>query len=588
MEAEARAKGERFYFMKVYLWALSYLFKYKFLFLAVLGCSAITITVDLVIPKFIQYLIDEILPQKDEALLMKLLLLLIPMVAVVIIFNAIKNLVDRVITENSGRDLQFSVLAQLRHLGFSYYEKNAVGATLSLFNNELKAVQRIYKESFPKMVQDSIYAVISTVILFTVNVKLALIVIPCFLLYYLIGPRLVRKHAILSREVVAYRKEYDKKLYDSVSSLLELKANDAAQWDRGQLKDRLDLFRNSSVKETRMNVLRGTTRWATVYLGAIVLFIAGAFMVQSNTLTAGQFVAFMMYYFPYVNRLMGFVTTVIDQKILFIQAEKLYRFFRTEPEVTERKNPAVLREIRGDVVFDRVTFRYRDDMPVLTDFSLKVRRGEKLALVGSSGNGKSTVLKLLGRFYDPQQGEIRIDGVPISELSFEQLRGALGFVFQETYLFGTTIRENIRFGNPDATEEQITEAAKAAYAHDFIMSSPNGYDTFVGERGIKLSGGQKQRIAIARMILKNPAIIILDEATSALDNISEKEVQLALDELMAGRTTITVAHRLSTIKHYDCITVMDQGRAAEAGSYEELMRRRGLLYHIVEGGTVNA
>jgi ATP-binding cassette subfamily B protein/subfamily B ATP-binding cassette protein MsbA len=169
-------------------------------------------------------------------------------------------------------------------------------------------------------------------------------------------------------------------------------------------------------------------------------------------------------------------------------------------------------------------------------------------------------------------------------LSFEQLRNALGFVFQETYLFGTTIRENIRFGNPNATEAQIENAAKAAYAHDFIVQFPDGYDTLVGERGMKLSGGQKQRVAIARMLLKNPSIVILDEATSALDNISEKEVQQALDKLLTGRTTITIAHRLSTVKHYDRIAVIDHGTISECGSYDELIRLRGHLFRIVEGG----
>ena len=192
-------------------------------------------------------------------------------------------------------------------------------------------------------------------------------------------------------------------------------------------------------------------------------------------------------------------------------------------------------------------------------------------------------MKLIGRFYDPTAGEIRLDGVPIRSLKLADLRDAIGYVFQETYLFGSSIKENIRFGRPDATDEEVMEAAKAAYAHDFIMALPEGYDTIVGERGIKLSGGQRQRISIARMIIKQPAVVLLDEATSALDNVSEREVQRALDNVLAGRTVIAIAHRLSTIKHFDRIVFIKDGTIAESGTYEELIARRGLLYELEQG-----
>ncbi len=203
--------------------------------------------------------------------------------------------------------------------------------------------------------------------------------------------------------------------------------------------------------------------------------------------------------------------------------------------------------------------------------------------MGASGNGKSTVLKLLDRFYDPQEGDITLEGVSLKNLSLSQLRNSIGYVFQETYLFGSSIKENIRFGNPDATDEEVIQAAKAAYAHEFIMETEQQYETLVGERGIKLSGGQKQRIAIARMFIKNPAILLLDEATSALDNVSEAYIKKALDQLSKGRTTIAIAHRISTIMDYDKIVYVQDGKAAEIGTYEELIRRKGLFYELVEG-----
>ncbi|WP_025688714.1 ABC transporter ATP-binding protein [Paenibacillus zanthoxyli] len=206
-----------------------------------------------------------------------------------------------------------------------------------------------------------------------------------------------------------------------------------------------------------------------------------------------------------------------------------------------------------------------------------------MALVGTSGNGKSTLLKLVDRFYDPQEGTIELDGVPITRLSFQDLRSSTGYVLQESYLFGFSVRENIRFGRPEASDEEIEQAAKAAMAHEFILQLPQGYDTLVGDRGMKLSGGQKQRIAIARMLISDPKIVLLDEATSALDNVSEAEVKTALDRLFEGRTMIAVAHRLSTIKDFDRIVVMDEGTIAEIGTYEQLIAREGIFYNLAQG-----
>jgi ATP-binding cassette subfamily B protein/subfamily B ATP-binding cassette protein MsbA len=242
--------------------------------------------------------------------------------------------------------------------------------------------------------------------------------------------------------------------------------------------------------------------------------------------------------------------------------------------VKEAEQPVKLPQIKGELRFENVWFRYAGK-DVLQGFSLDIRPGERVALVGTSGGGKSTILKLINRFYDPQRGAVLLDGVPLTQLSLDQLRDAIGVVFQETYLFGTTVRENIRFGNPEATDEQVEQAAMAANAHEFIMALPNGYDTYVGERGVKLSGGQRQRISIARMFVKNPRIILLDEATSALDSVSEKEVLKALEELMKGRTTIAVAHRLTTVQDYDRIIAVKDGKAVEAVIREERLALAG-------------
>ncbi|MNC26173.1 putative multidrug export ATP-binding/permease protein [compost metagenome] len=277
------------------------------------------------------------------------------------------------------------------------------------------------------------------------------------------------------------------------------------------------------------------------------------------------------------------ITLMNEQRVLLYQAETLYEFSRKEPEITEPLSPIHLPLVKGEIRFENVSFHYPGRSNVFESLNLKFRPGEKTAIVGTSGNGKTTMLKLINRFYDPREGEILLDGVPLKDISLELLRELIGYVSQETYLFGYSIAENIRFGKPDATDEEIVLAAKSAYAHDFITRLPDGYETLVGERGGNLSGGQKQRISLARMFIKNPAIILLDEATSSLDNISEMEVKMALSQLRKGRTTVVVAHRLSTIMDADTICVLDKGKVVETGTYQELLDKRGVFHKLVNG-----
>jgi ATP-binding cassette subfamily B protein len=252
----------------------------------------------------------------------------------------------------------------------------------------------------------------------------------------------------------------------------------------------------------------------------------------------------------------------------------------TKPEITEKENAMELKNAKGDIEFRNVSFSYDGGSEVLRNINLKIPAGKTLALVGPSGAGKTTLCHLIPRFYDVLEGEILIDGINIKDVTLKSLRRNIGIVQQDVFLFAGTIKENIAYGKPDATDEEIIEAAKKARIHDFIMSLENGYDTYVGERGIRLSGGQKQRIAIARVFLKNPPILILDEATSSLDNETELMIQQSLEELSKGRTTLVVAHRLSTIKHADEIIVITKDGIAERGTHEELLGKRGYYYRL--------
>lgn len=567
--------------LRVYRWAVSYLIRYWPHFFLFIACGIVISFSELVIPKFLQAVVDEVVPDRDGRRLLQLFAVVIGFIAIMITLTAVRNKLQRVFSMQAGRDLQFALFRHLRRLGFAYHEQNPVGETLSLMNTEVAAVQRLYRWQFPDMVQRLFMVVLFGIVMLFMNVKLSLLAIPCFLSYYVISPYFQHLASKYISATMSYRLLYNKKIYDSISATPELRAHSAEEWDMGRLMDGTNHIVKMIVKYQLNGHLCQNLRNITTSMGLVLILWFGARDIQAGTLTVGEIIAFVLYYMLFMRAVTSLVAVITEQRVAASQAEALYVFLQQQPEVVEPASPKRLPAVEGAIEFDEVSFGYGAHPSILQRFSLHVRPGERVALVGTSGGGKSTVLKLVGRFYDPREGEVRLDGVSLRELGFDQVRSAIGFVFQDTYLFGTTVKENIRFGRPEATDEDIVAAAQAAYAHDFILQFPDGYETLVGERGIKLSGGQRQRIAIARMFLNNPSIILLDEATSALDNVSEKEVQHALERLLVGRTTLAVAHRLSTVKDYDRLILMEDGRAAESGTYEELMALQGAFYRLV-------
>ncbi len=567
----------------VYLWCLSYLKPHLRLLLLLLCTMSVLSAAELLVPKFVQLFIDDVLPNADRSLFYRLLLGLFVVLAIVVVVGMAQNLIRRHLQEKTSRDVQYAMVRHLRRLGFAYYEQHPVGQTLSFLNTEVASLQNLYRNQFPWFVQGLIFSLFSVAIMIATSPRLSLIVLPCFLLYYIFGPMLERKASISGKRMAERRVEENRKAYESVSAISELRAFSAERWDLGRYLHRLNAFNASMIRTYWYAYLRGTNRRITYNIGGVAIFIYGFHLLQTGGITVGNFVSFLLYYFTAMHRLTAVVTNVTEQKVLMYQAERLYRFAQLRPQVEEAERPTPLERVEGHLHFENVSFAYPGQRNVLQGLTLDVRAGERLAIVGASGNGKSTLLKLVGRFYDPTEGRITLDGVPLRELSFETLRGALGYVFQDTYIFGSTVKENIRFGRPDASNEEVEAAAKAAFAHEFIAALPDGYDTIVGERGVKLSGGQKQRIAIARMVVHDPAIVLLDEATSALDNVSEAEVQKMFGTFLIGRTVIAVAHRLTTVKDFDRIAVIEHGRVAEIGGYEELMRSRGALYRLASG-----
>jgi ATP-binding cassette subfamily B protein len=569
--------------VSTFQWVIGYLKPYRRKLAWLIGCGLVMTMIELTIVRFVQSMIDDIIPGGQYVRLYAYLIVFVALAAIMLGAQAWRNLLQREIQEYASKDMILALFRQLRKLGFAYHEQHPAGETMGLFHTEVMSVQLIFRQYVPTLIQYSITLLILLIMILQLSWELSLWIIPFFLSYYVIGPYFEKKAAVWAKEANRERRTANKLLYDGVSALHEVRAYGVQSWSVSRLIHQYVHFHTVQLRQWLYAYMRGTVRRITTGLGAVAVFAYGIMLVQNGAMSVGEFVVYSIFYFRVMNVLTVLVTLTTEQKILLQQAEPLVMFVRQAAEVVEPESPVVLHGIRGEIEFKGVSFSYPTRPNVINHLSLHVRPGEKVALIGTSGGGKSTALKLIVRFYDPQEGEVQLDGVSVKQLSFAELRSSIGYVFQETYLFGGSVKDNIRFGLPDASDEEIIAASKAAYAHDFIEQLPQGYDTLVGERGIKLSGGQKQRIAIARMFIKNPSVVLLDEATSALDNNSEQEVQKALDSLLAGRTTIAVAHRLSSVMHYDRLIIIEEGANVEQGSYEELTMRGERFQQLIQG-----
>ena len=583
---QPRSPANRMY--RVYFWIVSFMLPYRAACSLLIAAIAVISVSELLVAKLIQYFIDGVDAMSDPVYFYGYLGAIALLVTFLFAGRVLQNVTQNSLQERAARDMQYAVIDHMRKLGFAYFEHHPAGETLSLLNTEVAAVQNMYRQAIPWLLHEIIFSAVSVALMLHTSWELTLLAIPCLLLYYVFGPYLETKASLAGQQMAADRIHLNQTVYDALSALPELRASSTVRWGQSLVLDRLNGFSRIALKHLWYANLRGANRKMTLYAGGIAIFACGFVLHRSGSLTVGEFTVFMMYFFSGMQTLTALISNFTEQRILVHQAARLYAFMEREPAVKEDAQPVFLPDVKGEIRLEDVEFGYDSGSALLQGLNLTIKPGQRVALVGASGCGKSTILKLIGRFYDPQRGTVTLDGVPLFRLSFAQLRQTMGFVFQEPYLFGTTVRENIRFGRPEATDGEMIDAAKAANAHEFIMELPQGYDTVVGERAVLLSGGQKQRIALARLFLKNPAVLILDEATSALDTINDIKVQQAISKLMKDRTIITVAHKLSTIKEYDVICVIQNGAVAEAGSFEQLLRLGGIFYRMAAGGTWNA
>ena len=472
------------------------------------------------------------------------------------------------------RDLRKDMFCKLEDMSVGFFVKHSTGELLSRMNNDVSMVQGALTSAITGVVRDTLTVISLIVVVFIRDSTLALIAMVVFPLaiYPLLnfGRRLKR----YSRRMLVSLEDITERLNETITGIRIVKAFAMEDYERNRFSEVNENLFNAFMRRFKVRAMSNPVMETIGGFGVCAIVTYGGFQVINGESTQGTFFSFMaaliMLYEP-IKRISDVNNTVQEG---LSAGERIFALMDTEPDVKDLPRSYPLGEISGKVELKNVTFAY-DSNPVIHDISLVVNPGEAIAVVGESGVGKSTLLDLVPRFYDPSGGSIEIDGIDVRSVTQRSLREKIGIVTQQTILFDDTIRNNIAYGRPDLSIDLVISAAKAAHAHDFIIAQPDGYDSLIGENGIKLSGGERQRLAIARALLKNPPILILDEATSNLDSDSEKTVQAALEVLMKGRATLIVAHRLSTIQNVNRVYVMAQGRIVEQGSPAELLELNG-------------
>ncbi|NIK67793.1 MULTISPECIES: ABC transporter ATP-binding protein [unclassified Paenibacillus] len=479
-------------------------------------------------------------------------------------------------------DLRHHLFQHIQKLSFRFYDKRPAGSVLVRVTNDVNALQDLFTNGVVNSLMDCVQLLGIVIILLIWNFKLGLAVMITVPIMFLVSSTLRKRIRFAWQDVRKKQSRINSHLNESIQGMKITQAY-------VQEKENMRFFDNMNAvnvrawnKASALNQTFGPVIEVTSAIGTFILFWYGAYLIEHQEITVGLLVGFANYvgnFWDPINRLGQVYNQLL---VAMASSERIFEFIDEEPTVGELEYAKPLASIRGDVHFDNIVFEYEKGRPALHGISINVKAGQSIALVGHTGSGKSTIINLLCRFYDPVSGVVRIDGQDIRDITLDSLRSQVGLVMQDTFIFSGTIRDNIRYGRLDATDNEIVEAAKAVNAHDFIMSLPDGYDTEVEERGNVLSMGQRQLLSFARALLADPRVLILDEATASIDTETELKIQEALKTLLKGRTSFMIAHRLSTIRNADEIIVLDHGRIVEQGNHDALIGKNGVYNGLIE------
>ena len=545
----------------------------KMLTLDMLASLAVAL-LGILYPIITRLMLNQYIPDREYNMILIMGSALLVIYVIRLLLNYFIQYQGHVIGVKMQAQMRSDMFNHLQTLPFKFYDNNETGKLMSRMTSDLNDISELAHHGPENILISSISIIASFVYLATINIYLTLIIFACVPILLIISMLLrkkMRDSFMESRRAIA---EINASLEGSISGIRVTKAYTNAKTEEEKFEVGNKKFVKSRKKAYHaMGVFHSTTTFVTEVFNVVVL-IAGGLFLYAGTIALGDYTAFIVS--------INIFLAPIRQLIMFMEQfqngstgfKRFTEIMDTQSE-TDSPNAIDVKSFDGNIRFEHVTYGYEQGKDALTDFSLNIKKGQIFALVGPSGGGKTTVCHLIPNFYNVEQGDLFIDDINIKDISMHSLRKNIGIVQQDVYLFNSSIRDNIMYGKPNATEEEMILASKRANIHDYIMTLEKGYDTMIGERGVKLSGGQKQRLSIARVFLKNPPILILDEATSALDNTTEILVQQSLDELCKGRTTIVVAHRLSTIKNADEIAVVSDGKIIEQGKHEELLSLDG-------------